>query len=112
MVRDVRPWGEYVVIANGDGYQVKIITINPNSRLSLQTHKYRAETWFILDGTANITIGDDIFFGHAGESFYIPVGVVHRIGSSNQTVRFVEVQTGTYFGEDDIERLSDDFGRG
>ncbi len=111
MSRDVRPWGEYVVIDSGDGYQVKMITINPNSRLSLQRHKHRAETWFIIDGTANITIGDVSFFGHAGQIFYIPVGLNHRIGASNQTVRFVEVQSGTYFGEDDIERLEDDFGR-
>ena len=112
MSRDVRPWGEYVIISSDEGYQVKVITINPNSRLSLQKHKHRAETWFILDGSANITIGDVSFIGHAGQSFYVPVGVVHRIGASNQTVRFLEVQTGSYFGEDDIERLEDDFGRG
>lgn len=112
MTRDVRPWGEYVVISHGDGYQVKVITINPNSRLSLQTHKHRAETWFILDGVADITLGDVQFVGRAGDTFYVPVGMVHRIGASNQTVRFLEVQTGTYFGEDDIVRIDDDFGRG
>ena len=111
MIRDVRPWGEYVVIETGDGYQVKMITINPNSRLSLQKHKKRSETWLITDGTATITIGGETFYGHAGELFYVPVGAVHRIGASNQTVRFVEVQSGTYFGEDDIERLEDDYQR-
>lgn len=112
MVREVRPWGEYVVIYSGDGYQVKIITINPDSRLSLQKHSKRSETWYILDGLAEITLGDNKTFGSVGDSFYVPVGVVHRIGASNQTVRFLEIQTGTYLGEDDIERLEDDYERG
>ena len=106
-----RPWGHYIVLSNGEGFQTKLITIKPNCQLSLQKHKKRSETWYILEGSPTITIGDTITSGNVGDRFYIPADTIHRIGAKDEAVKFVELQTGTYFGEDDIERLEDDFGR-
>ena len=111
MIREIRPWGSYVVLASGDGFQVKVITIDPNKRLSLQKHKYRVEKWYILEGEAIVTIKGRTFPLSPGSAVNIPYEAVHRIGAGEKAVRFVEIQAGTYFGEDDIERLEDDFGR-
>lgn len=109
--KEQRPWGHYSILSNGEGFQTKLITIKPNCQLSLQKHKKRSETWYILEGNPTITIGDTITNGNVGDRFYIPADTIHRIGAKDETVQFVELQTGTYFGEDDIERLEDDFGR-
>lgn len=106
-----RPWGEYTVIASGDSFKVKLITVNPKSRLSLQKHKHRAEYWYIVDGKGTVTLNGNRTFVVAGDHIYVPVGAVHRVEAHAERLRFVEVQTGTYFGEDDIERLEDDYGR-
>ena len=112
MEKEIRPWGDYVVIAENNYFKTKVITINPNSRLSLQKHKKRAEHWYILDGTATVTVNDRVFDVVPGDEIHVKIGDLHRIESHDQTVRFVEVQTGgIYFGEDDIIRLEDDYGR-
>ena len=107
-----RPWGRYEVLQEGAHHKTKCIWVYPGKRLSYQRHQKRAEHWFIVEGDARITINGDTFEMGAGDSIDIEIGDLHRIeniGSSQ--VIFVEVQTGTYFGEDDIERIEDDFGR-
>ena len=108
-----RPWGWYtVLVANNTGFQVKRINVNPKSSLSLQKHKYRSEHWVVVKGTATITIDDTVSSISVGQSAYIPLGSVHRLEnrmSSNLVI--IEVQTGTYLGEDDIERFEDMYAR-
>lgn len=107
-----RPWGAYKVLHTDELSQVKEITVKPGARLSYQTHKKRAEHWFITQGPALVTIDGVTKTIQTGESIDIGVGVAHRIAATDLVgVRFIEVQTGTYFGEDDIVRLEDDFGR-
>ena len=108
---EVRPWGEYRVLASTDSFQIKVIRVNPNSRLSLQRHKHRAERWYILSGIATVTLNDSVIEVGPGDSVFVRIGDIHRIQAHDEQVSFVEVQTGTYFGEDDIERLSDDYER-
>jgi mannose-6-phosphate isomerase len=107
-----RPWGEWEVLDIGRGYKVKRLTVSPHSRLSLQSHVYRAEHWFVVSGTATCTVGvQELTVGPGGHVF-VPRGTVHRItndGSSDLLI--VEVQLGVYTGEDDIVRLADDHGR-
>ena len=109
---DVRPWGEYFVLADEDAFKVKRIVVNPGQRLSLQLHHRRAEHWFGVQGTGIVTLGDSqVPFG-AGQSVDIAIGMAHRVeNTGTEPLVFVEVQHGTYFGEDDIVRLSDDYGR-
>ncbi len=110
--QSVRPWGRYEVLASSDLHQVKTIYVLPGKRLSYQRHEKRAEHWFIVDGDARITLDGDTFEMSAGDSIDIEIGVAHRIENIGATeLVFTEVQTGTYFGEDDIERIEDDFGR-
>lgn len=110
--RVVRPWGYYEVLTGGPGHQVKRLVCDPGARLSLQSHKFRAEHWIVVQGIADVTIDDDIRAVPAGKSVYIPLGAVHRLGNSGmEPVALIEVQTGTYFGEDDIVRYEDDYGR-
>jgi len=105
-----RPWGMYVVLANELDVKVKKITVNPHHRLSLQCHQKRDEHWFIHKGVASITLNEQEMVLHAGESVDIPRGSKHRIGNErNENLVFIEVQTGDYFGEDDIERFEDDY---
>jgi mannose-6-phosphate isomerase len=114
MVKDEsqRPWGRYEILSESDAHKVKTIWVNPGKRLSYQRHQKRAEHWFIIEGDARITINGDTFEMGAGDSIDIEIGDLHRIENIGATdVIFVEVQTGTYFGEDDIERIEDDFGR-
>lgn len=107
-----RPWGRYEVLQESDTHKVKCIWVLPGKRLSYQRHKFRAEHWFIVQGTAEVTINGELKRVGAGESVQFAIGVLHRIHNvGNDEVIFVEVQTGTYFGEDDIERVEDDFGR-
>ena len=107
-----RPWGRYEVLSSSDVHQVKNVYVLPGKRLSYQRHEKRAEHWFIVSGDARITLDGDSFEMSAGDSIDIEIGVAHRIENiGSEELIFTEVQTGTYFGEDDIERLEDDFGR-
>lgn len=107
-----RPWGRYEVLQESATHKVKCIWVNPGKRLSYQRHKFRAEHWFIVAGTADVTIDGKIKRVGPGDNVQFAIGVLHRIHNvGNDEVIFVEVQTGTYFGEDDIERVEDDFGR-
>jgi len=107
-----RPWGRYEILRESDSYKVKIIHVNPGKRLSYQRHEKRAEHWLIISGKARITLNGNIFEMSAGDSIDIEIRDLHRIENIGTTdVVFVEVQTGTYFGEDDIERIEDDFWR-
>ena len=107
-----RPWGRYEILSESDSHKVKTIWVTPGKRLSYQRHEKRAEHWFIIQGDARITLNGDIFEMGAGDSIDIEVGDLHRIENIGaEDVVFVEVQTGTYFGEYDIERVEDDFGR-
>ena len=109
---DHRPWGYYKILADNDRYKNKEIVVFPHKRLSLQRHQRRSEHWYIIDGRAEITLDDKMFVLAPGQSVDIPKGALHRIANSgSENVRFIEVQTGDYFGEDDIERIEDDFGR-
>ncbi len=107
-----RPWGKYYVLADEPHYKLKRIEVNPGQRLSYQFHHYRQEFWTIIEGTAVIILDEVEHQLHYGESIHIPLGAKHRIENrSSEMVVFVEVQTGTYFGEDDIVRLDDDYER-
>jgi mannose-6-phosphate isomerase-like protein (cupin superfamily) len=100
------------VLADEDTFKSKRIVVCPQKRLSLQRHKRRDEHWYILEGHAEVTLDDKILELGPGESVNIPKGSSHRIkNTGSEDVVFIEVQTGDYFGEDDIERLEDDFGR-
>ena len=106
------PWGWTDTLDTGDGFQVKRIGVKPGAALSLQKHRHRAEHWVLVKGVAKITRGEDSFLLHENESTYIPVGVVHRLHNPGTTeLIMIEVQTGDYLGEDDIERLEDLYGR-
>jgi mannose-1-phosphate guanylyltransferase/mannose-6-phosphate isomerase len=108
-----RPWGSYTGIDQGEGFQVKRITVNPGGRLSLQTHAHRAEHWVVVHGVARVTCGERTFDLHPNESTYIPLGAVHRLENpGTEPVHLIEVQSGSYLGEDDIVRLDDVYGRG
>lgn len=107
-----RPWGAYDCIDVGDNFQVKRITVNPGSKLSLQKHQYRAEHWIVVSGTALVTIDDQEMTLTDNQSTYIPIGAVHRLENIGETpLELIEVQSGSYLGEDDIVRLEDDYGR-
>lgn len=107
-----RPWGTYEGLDAGDGYLVKRITVNPGASLSLQRHRRRAEHWVVVRGTARVVCGEDILTRTANQSVYIPIGTRHRLENPGETLlEIIEVQTGAYLGEDDIERLEDRYGR-
>jgi mannose-6-phosphate isomerase len=110
--RDVRPWGDYEVVDEADGYLVKRITVRPGQRISYQRHSSRAEHWFVVAGEGIATLeGTEHRVGRGG-MLDIPVGAAHRVGNDGDVdLTFIEVQTGDYLGEDDIERLQDDYGR-
>jgi len=108
-----RPWGKYEVLLNDYDHKVKQITVKPGGRLSLQRHQKREEHWFIHKGKALITLDGREIPLEAGQSIDIPRRAVHRIANRGDSdLVFVEIQTGEYFGEDDIERLEDDYSRG
>jgi mannose-6-phosphate isomerase len=107
-----RPWGYYVVLADEADHKVKRIVVIPGKRLSLQKHRRRAEHWFVLSGEALVTRDEEEVRVSAGKCIEIPIGAWHRVQNPATTdLAFIEVQTGDYFGEDDIERKEDDFGR-
>ena len=107
-----RPWGTYESIARGDHYQSKRIIVNPGGALSLQLHHRRSEHWTVVEGTAEITVGDKVVTCSANESVYIPVETVHRlVNRTNVPVVIIEVQCGDYLGEDDIVRIDDIYAR-
>jgi mannose-1-phosphate guanylyltransferase len=107
-----RPWGKYDSVDSGDGYQVKRITVKPGAKLSLQMHNHRAEHWVVVSGTAKVTNGDKTFVLSKNESTYIPVGVIHCLENMGQDkLELIEIQSGSYLGEDDIVRFEDIYGR-
>jgi mannose-1-phosphate guanylyltransferase/mannose-6-phosphate isomerase len=107
-----RPWGTYDSVEAGAGYQVKRLSVKPGGAMSLQRHRHRAEHWVVVAGIARITCDDEVFELRANESTYIPVGSKHRIENpGSETLHIIEVQTGDYLGEDDIERFEDRYGR-
>jgi mannose-6-phosphate isomerase len=108
-----RPWGNFTVLDDdAPDHKVKRIVVHPGKRLSYQRHFKRAEHWFIVSGTAKVTLDGAVTELHAGESIDIPLEGAHRIANEgDDDVVFIEVQHGTYFGEDDIVRLEDDYGR-
>ena len=107
-----RPWGSYDSIDQDDGFQVKRIKVKPGGRLSLQSHKHRAEHWIVVRGTARVTRDNDVFELHANQSTYIPLGAKHRLENPGSgMLELIEVQSGDYLGEDDIVRYEDVYGR-
>jgi mannose-1-phosphate guanylyltransferase/mannose-6-phosphate isomerase len=107
-----RPWGHYDSIDMGERYQVKRITVNRGAILSLQMHHHRAEHWIVVSGTAKVTCGDDTYFVTENQSTYIPVGTKHRLENTGSIpLEMIEVQSGSYLGEDDIVRFEDIYGR-
>jgi len=111
-VPEQRPWGSYTVLADESNHKVKRIEVTPGHRLSYQRHQQRSEHWLILSGAPVVTLEGEDRTLLAGDAVDIPTGAAHRISNPGaETVVFVEVQRGTYFGEDDIERLEDDYGR-
>ena len=111
--RDYRPWGWYESIALGPRFQVKRIVVNPGAALSLQSHNHRSEHWIVVAGTAKVTIDDEIKTVTENQSVYIPLGAVHRMENPGKLpLTLIEVQTGSYFGEDDIIRYEDVYSRG
>ena len=107
-----RPWGGYEILADEQTHKVKRMTVNPGHRLSYQRHAHRSEHWFVFLGEATVTLDGVEHVVATGEAIDIPLGAAHRIGNqAGVPLVFIEVQHGTYFGEDDIERLEDDYGR-
>jgi mannose-1-phosphate guanylyltransferase / mannose-6-phosphate isomerase len=111
-VRIYRPWGYYQSVDEGTRYQVKRIVVRPGGRLSLQKHHHRAEHWVVVRGAAEVTINSRIEHVHENESIYLPIGSTHRLANPGKIdLELIEVQTGSYFGEDDIVRIEDDYSR-
>lgn len=107
-----RPWGKYFVLEDTPYYKLKRIEVEPGQRLSYQYHNKRSEAWTIVKGTPKVTLNEKPRYYEAGETVIIPQGTRHRIQNDGvETVIFIEVQTGSYFGEDDIVRLEDDYQR-
>jgi len=113
MMTEQRPWGKFEVLLDAPNTKVKRITVKPGGTLSYQYHHKRSEHWIVIEGTASVIINGLTKTVEAGDSIYLPVGIKHRV--ANQKVFgdlvFIEVQTGTYFGEDDIVRLEDAYNR-
>ena len=107
-----RPWGRFFVLHDEPAYKLKRIEVDPRGRLSYQYHNKRSEAWTIVEGVGTITLDGDVRDYSKGETVLIPQGVIHRIeNKGNKKLVFIEVQTGTYFGEDDIVRIEDDYNR-
>ena len=111
-MKEERPWGWYDVIDQGNRYKVKSIEVNPNASLSLQKHLHRAEHWVVVEGTAQVEVDGKFTIIREHESTYIPLGSKHRLSNPGKIpLRIIEVQSGSYLEEDDIERFEDDYGR-
>lgn len=109
---DRRPWGSYTVIDEGSDYKVKRIEVLGQKRLSYQRHKFRGEHWYVVAGTGTVTLNGVDHEVKVGQAIDIPLGAAHRMANLGEDLLvFIEVQRGSYLGEDDIERLQDDFGR-
>ena len=107
-----RPWGQYEVLADEPTHKVKRLTVEPGQRLSYQRHARRAEHWFVVSGEGVVTLDGEAGPVGPGSAIDVPLGAAHRVASTgSEPLVFVEVQLGSYFGEDDIERLDDDYGR-
>ena len=110
--KDHRPWGWFESLALGDRFQVKRICVKPGAALSLQSHNHRSEHWIVVEGTAKVTIDEDVKLITEGQSIYVPLGAVHRMENPGKLpMMLIEVQIGTYLGEDDIIRYEDDYAR-
>jgi mannose-1-phosphate guanylyltransferase/mannose-6-phosphate isomerase len=111
-LRSYRPWGWYQTVDSGTRFQVKRIVVKPGGALSLQKHHHRAEHWIVVCGTAEVTVGQDVKLVHENEGIYIPIGSVHRLANPGKIpLELIEVQVGSYMGEDDIIRIEDVYGR-
>jgi mannose-1-phosphate guanylyltransferase/mannose-6-phosphate isomerase len=111
--RVYRPWGYYEQVDSGERFQVKRLMVKPGAALSLQLHRKRAEHWVVVSGRARVTHGEDTFYLEENQSTYIPVGTKHRLENpGKEPLLIIEVQSGSYLGEDDIERFDDRYGRG
>ena len=111
-IYDERPWGSFTVLDEGASYKVKRIEILPGKRLSYQKHARRSEHWFVVEGTAKVTLDSEEIILKTGETVDIPIGTAHRVENPGAELTiFIEIQQGDYLGEDDIVRLEDDFGR-
>ncbi len=109
---NIRPWGHYEQLAIGPRFQVKSIVVNPGGKLSLQSHFHRSEHWIVVEGSAIVTKGSSSKLLTENEAIYIAVGEMHRLENPGKVpMRLIEIQTGMYFGEDDILRYDDDYGR-
>lgn len=108
-----RPWGSFTILDEGDGYKVKRIEVLPGKRLSYQRHSHRSEHWYVVRGTAKVTLNGVEIVVNSGSAIDIACGDAHRVENpaGDAPLVFIETQTGDYFGEDDIERIEDDFGR-
>ena len=107
-----RPWGSYETVDTGPTFQVKRLTVNPGESLSLQKHQHRAEHWVVVKGTAKVTKGEEEFILNENQSTYVPVNMSHRLENQSDTpLEIIEVQSGDYLGEDDIERIEDRYHR-
>jgi mannose-1-phosphate guanylyltransferase/mannose-6-phosphate isomerase len=110
--RDHRPWGWFESLALGGRFQVKRILVHPGAALSLQSHVHRSEHWIVVEGTARVTVGDEVKLLTENQSVYVPVGAIHRLENPGKLpMVMIEVQTGAYVGEDDIIRYDDVYGR-
>jgi mannose-6-phosphate isomerase len=111
-MKELRPWGFYEILLDESYTKVKQITVNSGQRLSYQYHNQRKEYWTIVQGSATIILDNEKVFRNQGESIHIPLGSKHRIiNEQEEPLIFIEVQVGDYFGEDDIVRIEDDYGR-
>jgi mannose-6-phosphate isomerase-like protein (cupin superfamily) len=107
-----RPWGNYETVDESDRFQVKRIVVNPGASLSLQMHHHRAEHWVVVKGTAKVTRGEEVVVLTEDQSVYVPLGTKHRLENPGLIpLELIEVQTGSYLGEDDIVRFADVYGR-
>ena len=107
-----RAWGWYDSIDAGERFQVKRIMVKPKASLSLQMHHHRAEHWIVVSGTAEVTVGEEVKLISENQSIYIPLGTVHRLTNPGAiSLEIIEVQSGSYLGEDDIVRFQDNYGR-
>ncbi|WP_222165573.1 phosphomannose isomerase type II C-terminal cupin domain [Edaphocola aurantiacus] len=112
METDIRPWGQYWVLEDAPTHKVKRIVVKPKGRLSYQYHHHRSEIWTIIEGEATITLDGEVYTLGPSEVFRVPQGAKHRLENRQETpLTIIEIQYGTYFGEDDIIRLDDDYQR-
>lgn len=110
--REIRPWGSFTTLEEGNGYKIKRIEVNPGHRLSLQMHHHRSEHWIVVSGTAKVTCGDQEMILSSNQSTYVPQCTTHRLENPGViNLVLIEVQNGQYLGEDDIIRFSDDYAR-